>query len=43
MDSCPVRVFMRFPLDKLHTLISFPDPEAKYSPVGENAMLLTEY
>ena len=35
-----MRVFIRSPLDTLHTPIVLSlDPEAKYSPFGENTML----
>ena len=35
---------MRSPLDTLHSLIvSSHDPDAKYSPFGENAMLWTSH
>ena len=36
-----MRVFIRSPLDTLHTPISIKDPDAKYSPFGENTTLLT--
>ena len=32
---------MSFPFDTPHTRISLQDPEAKYSPLGENATLQT--
>ena len=36
----PYRVLMRSPLDTLHTLIVLSlDPDAKYSPSGENTTL----
>ena len=38
----PVRVFIRFPLDILHTpIVQSKDPDAKHSPFGENATLAT--
>ena len=37
----PVRVLIRSPLHILHTPISLKDPEAKYSPLGENTTLET--
>ena len=41
--ECPVRVLIRSPLDILHTpIVSSPDPDAKYSPFGENTTLLTD-
>ena len=42
-QKCPVSFFIRSPPDTLHTLIVLSsDPEAKYSPFGENTTLLTE-
>ena len=37
-----MRVLIRSPLDTLHTPISSKDPEAKYSPFGENTTLKTQ-
>ena len=37
-----MRVLIRSPLETLHIPISIKDPEAKYSPFGENAKLKTE-
>ena len=36
-----MRVLIRSPLHILHTPISLKDPDAKYSPLGENTTLLT--
>ena len=36
-----MRVLISSPLDTLHTPISLRDPDAKYSPFGENTMLQT--
>ena len=37
-----MRVFIRSPLDTLHTpIVQSADPDAKYSPFGENTTLLT--
>ena len=37
-----MRVMIRFPVDTLHTyIILSADPDAKYSPFGENTMLKT--
>ena len=37
-----MRVFIRSPLDILHTpIVLSKDPDAKYSPFGENTTLLT--
>ena len=37
-----MRVFIRSPLDTLHTpIVQSLDPDAKYSPFGENATLKT--
>ena len=36
-----MRVLIRSPLHILHTPISLKDPEAKYSPFGENTTLKT--
>ena len=42
IDEWPVRVLISSPLDTLHTPIVFsPDPDAKYSPFGENTTLVT--
>ena len=42
MDECSLRVLIRFPLDTLHIMIVLsPDPDAKYSPLGEKITLLT--
>ena len=39
-----MRVFIRSPLDILHTPIVLSlDPDAKYSPFGENTTLMTNY
>ena len=39
-----MRVFIRSPLDTLHTPIVLSlDPDAKYSPFGENTTLLTAH
>ena len=38
-----MRVLIRFPLDTLHTSIVFHlDPDAKYSPFGENTTLVID-
>ena len=38
-----MKVLMRSPIDTLHTLIVLSeDPDAKYSPFGENATLLIQ-
>ena len=38
-----MRVFIRFPLDTFHIpIVVSPDPDAKYSPYGENTMLRTQ-
>ena len=38
-----MRVFIRSPLDTLHTpIVLSEDPEAKYSPSAENTTLLTK-
>ena len=35
---------MRSPVDILHTpIVQSPDPEAKYSPLGEKTTILTEF
>ena len=35
---------MRFPLGNLHIpIVESQDPDAKYSPLGENTTLLTQY
>ena len=37
----PLKVFMRFPVYTLHTpILQFIDPDAKYSPLGENTTLV---
>ena len=36
-----MRVLIRYPLNTLHTPISLKDPDAKYSPLGENTTLYT--
>ena len=37
-----MRVLIRSPLDTLHTpIVLSPDPDAKYSPFGENTTLVT--
>ena len=42
-DEWPMRVFIRSPLDTLHTPIVLSlDPDAKYSPFGENTTLKTK-
>ena len=39
-----MRFLIRFPLDTLHTpIVQSEDPEAKYSPFGENTTLLTPH
>ena len=39
-----MRVLIRSPLDTLHTpIVLSSDPDAKYSPFGENTTLLTHY
>ena len=38
-----MKVLIRSPLDTLHNPISFTDPEARYSPFGENTTLLTPF
>ena len=39
-----MRVLIRYPLDTLHTpIVLSSDPDAKYSPFGENNTLLTEF
>ena len=39
-----MRVLICSSLDTLHTpIVKSPDPEAKYSPFGENTTLLTHY
>ena len=38
-----MRVFIHSPLDTLHTpIVLSQDPDAKYSPFGENTTLVTE-
>ena len=38
-----MRVLIRSPLDTLHTpIVLSPDPDAKYSPFGENTTLKTQ-
>ena len=38
-----MRVFIRSPLDTLHTpIVQSQDPDAKYSPFGENTTLVTQ-
>ena len=36
-----MRILIRSPFDTLHTPISLKNPDAKYSPFGENTTLLT--
>ena len=39
-----MRVLIRSPLDTLHTpIVPSSDPDAKYSPFGENTTLMTDY
>ena len=39
-----MRVLIRSPLDTLHTpIVLSTDPDAKYSPFGENTTLYTDY
>ena len=39
-EECPVKVFIHFPVDNIHTHIFLSqDPDAKVSPLGENATL----
>ena len=38
-----MRILIHSPLDTLHTpIVSSPDPDAKYSPFGENTTLETK-